>query len=373
MIDYGKARLAVIGMGWIGEYMVPCYERLLGNGHASRILAVKATDRRLEELRKRYGFEVMAGDCLERLKALRPAFLVLSVRPYEMEGVVEGTVKPYIGYLRDQGAAMPLIFSFAPSPPPKWYTQTLGDDVRTVCVLPAMETSIGGVDVYSLACSQVTYDQGIPLCEGHREAVSRFLGPLGSVLWCTPDESMALLSMNITYHMLYPLCFALERHYGAGGCARAAGILYALNCERLRRTGLVMPEPDPDEADKRQLAWLEKGWYEGALDFASGHGRMPDNGLSPNARVLAPRAFELHLLSLRLETRQFLEEKLRDHATPGGMTEKAVKEFTRLWKEMKGSAHGCQVPLEGSESMAYDISYRLADQVYQRGISLERG
>ena len=42
-----------------------------------------------------------------------------------------------------------------------------------------------------------------------------------------------------------------------------------------------MPEPDPDEADKRQLAWLEKGWYEGALDFASGHGRMPDNGLSP--------------------------------------------------------------------------------------------
>ena len=47
MIDYGKAGLAVIGMGWIGEYMVPCYERLLGNGYESRILAVKATDRRL--------------------------------------------------------------------------------------------------------------------------------------------------------------------------------------------------------------------------------------------------------------------------------------------------------------------------------------
>ena len=98
MIDYGKAGLAVIGMGWIGEYMVPCYERLLGNGYESRILAVKATDRRLEELRKRYGFEIMIGDCLERLKALRPAFLVLSVRPYEMAGVVEGTVKPYIGF-----------------------------------------------------------------------------------------------------------------------------------------------------------------------------------------------------------------------------------------------------------------------------------
>ena len=97
MIDYGKARLAVIGMGWIGEYMVPCYERLLGNGHASRILAVKATDRRLEELRKQYGFEAMAGDCLERLKALRPSFLVLSVRPYEMEGVVEALYRLFEG------------------------------------------------------------------------------------------------------------------------------------------------------------------------------------------------------------------------------------------------------------------------------------
>ena len=87
---------------------------------------------------------------------------------------MEGTVKPYIGYLRDQGAAMPLIFSFAPSPPPKWYTQTLGDDVRTVCVLPAMETSIGGVDVYSLACSRLHMTRGFPCVKGtgRRSAVS---------------------------------------------------------------------------------------------------------------------------------------------------------------------------------------------------------
>lgn len=65
-------------------------------------------------------------------------------------------------------------------------------------------------------------------------------------------------------------------------------------------------------------------------------GRLPDGAPSPNVRVLAPRAFELHLLSLQLESRQFLEEKLKDHATPGGMTEKAVKEFKRLWEEVQG-------------------------------------
>ena len=55
------------------------------------------------------------------------------------------------------------------------------------------------------------------------------------------------------------------------------------------------------------------------------------------------------------------------------MTEKAVKEFKRLWEEVQGGAHGCRIPLKGSGSMAYDISYRLAEQVYQRGISLVRG
>ena len=83
-----------------------------------------------------------------------------------------------------------------------------------------------------------------------------------------------------------------------------------------------------------------------------------------SADIIAPRSFELHLLSLQLETREFLEAKLKDHATPGGMTEEAVSGFRQLWTGKDW--------MEGDVSMAYDISYRLAERVYKKGKALEK-
>ena len=133
-----------------------------------------------------------------------------------------------------------------------------------------------------------------------------------------------------------------------------------------------------------RLAWLEKGWYEGALAFAreaggeagnkagpydgreggNGNGNETRAGTPGNADIIAPRSFELHLLSLQLETREFLEAKLKDHATPGGMTEEAVSGFRQLWTGKDW--------MEGDVSMAYDISYRLAERVYKKGKALEK-
>ena len=403
MMGDGADRLAVIGMGWIGAYMVPCYRSLLGEGYEKRMFAVKAGSRGIEELRHRYGFEIIAGNCLDKLKEYKPGILVLSVRPHEVAGVAEDTIKPYVKYRREQGLGGLLLFSFAPSPRPEWYTRILGDGVRTVCILPAMETVIGGLDVYSLAFNKITYDPGCPPGREQLDAVRQFLKPLGQVFECTPDESLRLLSMSITYHMLYLLCFGLEPHYGdesgQGGCARAAGILYALNRRRLGLPGLITPAAAPDgrQMDGRQmggqqmdgqqmdrLAWLEKGWYEGALAFAreaggeagnkagpydgreggNGNGNETRAGTPGNADIIAPRSFELHLLSLQLETREFLEAKLKDHATPGGMTEEAVSGFRQLWTGKDW--------MEGDVSMAYDISYRLAERVYKKGKALEK-
>ena len=168
----GADRLAVIGMGWIGAYMVPCYRSLLGEGYEKRMFAVKAGSRGIEELRHRYGFEIIAGNCLDKLKEYKPGILVLSVRPHEVAGVAEDTIKPYVKYRREQGGGGLLLLSFAPSPRPEWYTRILGDGVRTVCILPAMETVIGGLDVYSLAFNKITYDPGCPPGREQLDAVS---------------------------------------------------------------------------------------------------------------------------------------------------------------------------------------------------------
>ena len=265
MMGDGADRLAVIGMGWIGAYMVPCYRSLLGEGYEKRMFAVKAGSRGIEELRHRYGFEIIAGNCLDKLKEYKPGILVLSVRPHEVAGVAEDTIKPYVKYRREQGLGGLLLLSFAPSPRPEWYTRILGDGVRTVCILPAMETVIGGLDVYSLAFNKITYDPGCPPGREQLDAVRQFLKPLGQVFECTPDESLRLLSMSITYHMLYLLCFGLEPHYGdesgQGGCARAAGILYALNRRRLGLPGLITPAAAPDgrQMDGRQMDGRQMG------------------------------------------------------------------------------------------------------------------
>ena len=95
-----------------------------------------------------------------------------------------------------------------------------------------------------------------------------------------------------------------------------------------------------------------------------GKGNENQAGNGRDAAHSAPRSFELHLLSLQLETREFLEAKLKDHATPGGMTEEAVSGFRQLWTGKDW--------MEGDVSMAYDISYRLAERVYKKGKALEK-
>ena len=111
MMGDGADRLAVIGMGWIGAYMVPCYRSLLGEGYEKRMFAVKAGSRGIEELRHRYGFEIIAGNCLDKLKEYKPGILVLSVRPHEVAGVAEDTIKPYVKYRREQGLGGLLLFN----------------------------------------------------------------------------------------------------------------------------------------------------------------------------------------------------------------------------------------------------------------------
>ena len=47
-----------------------------------------------------------------------------------------------------------------------------------------------------------------------------------------------------------------------------------------------------------------------------------------------------------------------------GMTEEAVSGFRQLWTGKDW--------MEGDVSMAYDISYRLAERVYKKGKALEK-
>ena len=57
-----KKTLAVLGMGWIGEHIVPCCASLLGPDYGSRMFASKKRPQPLEELRGKYPIFNIAGD-----------------------------------------------------------------------------------------------------------------------------------------------------------------------------------------------------------------------------------------------------------------------------------------------------------------------
>ena len=64
--------LSLDGMDW-GVYG-SLLQKLLGEGYEKRMFAVKAGSRGIEELRHRYGFEIIAGNCLDKLKEYKPAY-----------------------------------------------------------------------------------------------------------------------------------------------------------------------------------------------------------------------------------------------------------------------------------------------------------
>nr|WP_304055329.1 hypothetical protein [Enterocloster clostridioformis] len=86
-----------------------------------------------------------------------------------------------------------------------------------------------------------------------------------SCFYNPPIESRCISDYNLK---LYLKGVLFRQASGKGGCARSAGILYALNRQRLGLPGLITPNPAPDRQQMDKLAWLEKGWYEGVLAFA---------------------------------------------------------------------------------------------------------
>ena len=114
-----KKTLAVLGMGWIGEHIVPCCASLLGPDYGSRMFASKKSPQRLVELRDKYPFLIIAGDSYEQLIAFQPSYIIISVKPDQVAGLTESTLAPYFRLLRQSCSPLPLLLSFAPALQPR--------------------------------------------------------------------------------------------------------------------------------------------------------------------------------------------------------------------------------------------------------------
>ena len=319
----------IIGFGVLGQYIVPCCERLMGDGLADNLVAVKATDRCLDELRARHPFQIQAGGIPELLEKMRPELIILAVKPPQVEPVLTGILRPWLDRCRAEGMALPVLYSFASTPRVERYRELLGEDVAAVCMIPSMQREVAGHDTAGIGVSFMAFDPGGPWTDAARNQARDFLGATGSVLELPPGHMRLFIALNCACHVMYEFCFTLSDVL----CVRGQDGSPARTAQTLRRalhalfddpvTGCVPSDGAFDDpAICRTAAALVTAWHDGVMDYARTMGIDP--GLA-HRHICG--SMELFLIEACFGTRISLEENTRRHATPGGFTERAVNAF----------------------------------------------
>ena len=112
-----KEKIVVIGMGFLATYVMPCYEKLLGDSISTHMVGIKGSERGLKEKQAECPFPVQVGRVRETLEEKRPDLIILAVKPDQIAEMTEKTLVPYYEMLRKNGEPLPDLYSFAPNPP----------------------------------------------------------------------------------------------------------------------------------------------------------------------------------------------------------------------------------------------------------------
>ena len=154
----GKEKIVIVGMGYLATYVMPCYERLLGDGIKTNCIGIKGSERGLAERQAQCPFPVIVGHVRETLEERRPDIIVLAVKPEQIAAMTEGTLAPYYQMLREKGEKLPDLYSFAPDPTVDYFYGAIGADVNAANMIPNMVSEIAGLHVAPVGVSFVAFD-----------------------------------------------------------------------------------------------------------------------------------------------------------------------------------------------------------------------
>ena len=135
----------------------------------------------------------------------------------------------------------------------------------------------------------------------------------------------------------------------------------------------VVPCPDmrSDRANFDVLLdTIQSIWYKAVMAFLADKQAEGDH-----VKRIMDIALELHLLCLQMESRETILQKLQSHATPGGMSEHAVKAYR---ERVEGALHHLLSSIHPiSDGQAEDAAIKLrdsiiwlAEEIYQKGMAL---
>ena len=320
-------KIVIIGMGFLATYVMPCYRELLGDKIGEQCAGVKGSVKGLEEKQRECPFPVSAGNADEVLRERRPDIIVLAVKPHQIAAMTEGTIKPYFEMLRSEGEKLPVIYSFAPNPTVNYYYDALGGDVLAVNLLPNMIDQIKGIPVAKVGVSFVAFDQRASWPEEKRQMALAFMEPTGTIVEVDPDKAIPYLAGQCACHLMFELNYAAADTLCAHGFScdtnTTAGAYRSL-FHRIFKDDCTAVIPCSDGGlPKQMLSFMDgilEAWYQGCMRF------LQDENIPFDAsdRMLKG-TIEAYHMQAQLETREYLLEQTRNHATPGGFLEMALK------------------------------------------------
>lgn len=326
-------KIFIIGFGFIGRYLAPCYEALLGQPGPGNVLAVKASTRGLEELRQQYPYAISVGDTAAVLEREHPSILVLCPPPTEVPGIVREILAPYFERCRREERKLPVIYTFAPTPAADWFRDELGEGTLAAKILPNVVDRIGSINMAPIGTNFISLDPRAPWPEAEREKLCRFLSPFGENIFLTDDDSLALLAVKITAHIFYEISFSVADVCGSRGIpVTLAQLGSAVRAARFSMPDCQLPQLCPcgyDGLPDRVAEFMRRltlAWYAGIEAYA---GSLSYTIPLETVRHINSLSFELNVLPVQLETREKLHENTRNHGTKGGVLEKGCIFFER--------------------------------------------
>ncbi len=326
-----NANIVIIGMGFLATYIMPCYQELLGDGIGRQAVGIKGSGRNLEAKQAECPFPVIVGQVKETLMERRPDIIVLAVRPGQIASMTEGTLKPYYEFLREQGEALPDLYSFAPDPMVPYFGDVLGEDVNAANMIPNMIRSIDGIDTAKVGVSFVAFDSRRKWPEENRRRALAFLEPTGTVVEIPGKKAIPFLSLQVACHLMFEFNYIVQDVMAELGrdmaLAQSAGA-YRTRLHRFFRDSCTDVLPCSDAGlDSRLTAFMDLllgAWRNGVMDFAEEEG-IPAEA----ADRMICGTMESYQMEAQLEPKEVLVQNTKNHATPGGFLEMCLITFQK--------------------------------------------
>ena len=330
MKKISESKVVVIGLGFLMEYIHPCFKNALKDAVKDNIIGVTADEKDLQGKMDRLGYKVLLNDNAKALDEMKPDVIFFAPPPTLAKELTETVLVPYYKQVRENGDDIPTLFAFPPSPAGKYYMDTLGNDLQVINIIPNMMTKAGNENIANERCNLITYPLEANWPKEDKDKVAEFFAPFGDCLNCTPSNILHVLSTEIATHPLTELCDVAARKFNEKGIAcdykDVASVLRALH---QKNTGYKAKNTNncslDDLKDKKCVALLEKvltSWYNGLHDYISENGLTDDE-----ATFFLNPLFDIYFHITQITSREDIVAKAKKDATKGGMLELCMQSY----------------------------------------------